>query len=59
MIYNQHKISSTKNEKVYRIKYETMVTTFMKENIQQTSIWLLSLVSVIENLSKLLTNKKF
>ena len=38
MIYNQHKISSTKNEKVYRIKYETMVTTFMKENIQQTSI---------------------
>ena len=38
MIYTQHKISSTKNKKVYRIKYETMITTFMKENIQQTSI---------------------
>ena len=49
-----------KYEKVWRIKHETMITTFMRENTQGTSFSLLSLVPAIDNLSKqLLRNRKF
>ena len=49
-----------KYEKVWRIKTKTMITTFMRENTQETSFSLLSLVQVIDNLSKqLLKNRKF
>ena len=49
-----------KYEKVWGIKHETMTTTFMRENTQETSSSLLSLVPVIDNLSKrLFRNRKF
>ena len=41
-----------KYEKVWRIKHGTMITTFMRENTQETSFSLLSLEPVIDNLSK-------
>ena len=41
-----------KYEKVWRIKHETMITTFMRENTQETYFSLLSLVPVIDYLSK-------
>ena len=47
-----------KYEKVWRIKHETMITTFMRENTQETSFSLLSLVPVIDNLSKQLQEQK-
>ena len=49
-----------KYEKVWTIKNKTMITTFMRENTQETSFRLLSLLQVIDNLSKqLLKNRKF
>ena len=41
-----------KYEKIWRIKLETMITTFMRENTQETFFSFLSLVPVIDNLSK-------
>ena len=47
-----------KYEKVWRIKHETMITTFMRENTQETSFSLLSLVQSLiifqNNFSKFL-----
>ena len=40
-----------KYEKVWRTKHETMITTFIRVNTQETSFSLLSLVPVIDNLS--------
>ena len=41
-----------KYEKVWRTKHQTMITTFIRVNTQETSFSLLSLVPVIDNLSK-------
>ena len=46
------KLVLLKYEKVWKIKHETMITTFMRENTQEISFSLLSLVPVIDNLSK-------
>ena len=34
------------------MKHETIITTFMKENIQETSVCFLSIVPVVDNLEE-------